>query len=214
MTSSTRIPISCALEIYLNRMTNIMEKSKNFRIDALLAHDVEQRTDSDGASPVLYYSKSSGKGPNRGCEAPSPHVNPTRASPVQLGISTKPQLLNLSQSGFTSLHQDCVIGMQPGSVYPLAALGGQHPAFMDPGFTHLIQPFQERMKGAALTGTLPLEPWVRAGMIIPRLGEYGGEEHPPCHGVIHFKITLLYYSIFSSSIFLLNKNCKSCIFLI
>ncbi|XP_026232675.1 motor neuron and pancreas homeobox protein 1-like [Anabas testudineus] len=154
-------------------MTNIMEKSKNFRIDALLAHDVEQRTDSDGASPVLYYSKSPGKGPNRGCEAPSPHVNPTRASPVQLGISTKPQLLNLSQSGFTSLHQEGVIGMQPGSVYPLAALGGQHPAFMYPGFTHLIQPFQERMKGAALTGTLPLEPWVRAGMIIPRLGEYG-----------------------------------------
>lgn len=159
-------------------MTNIMEKSKNFRIDALLAHDVEQRTDSDGAPPGLYYSKSPGEGPvsNRGSDAPSPHPNPTNSAPVQLGILTKCQILNLYQSGFTSVHQEGVIGMHTGSMYPLAALGGQHPAFMYPGFTQLVQPLQEQMKGATMTGTLPLEPWVRAGMMIPRIGEYGGEK--------------------------------------
>lgn len=158
-------------------MTNIVEKSKNFRIDALLAHDVEPRTDSDGASPGFYYRKSPGEGPvsNRGSEAPSIHPNPNNPSPVQLGILTQCQLLNLSQSGFTSVHQEGVIGIHPGSMYPLAAFGRQHPAFMYPGLTQLVQPLQE-MKGATRTGTFPLEPWVRAGMMIPRLGEYGGEK--------------------------------------
>ncbi|XP_042349944.1 motor neuron and pancreas homeobox protein 1-like [Plectropomus leopardus] len=154
-------------------MTTTLEKSKNFRIDALLAHNVEQRVDSDGASPGLYYSKSPGDSPvsNRGSETPSPHPNTTNSSPVQPGVlSSKAQLLGLSQSGFTTLHQGGLLGMHPCSMYPLAALGGQHPAFIYPGFTQLVQPYTEQLKGAA---TLPLEPWIRAGMMIPRLGEYG-----------------------------------------
>lgn len=156
-------------------MTATMEKSKNFRIDALLAHDAEQRTDSDGASPGLYYSRSPDASPvsNRGSETPSPHPNTTNFSPAQPGVLSKSQLFNLSQSGFTALHQVGLIGMHPGSMYPLAALGGQHPAFMYPGFTQLVQPYPEQLKGANMTGTLPLEPWIRAGMMMPRIGEYG-----------------------------------------
>ncbi|XP_040913546.1 motor neuron and pancreas homeobox protein 1-like [Toxotes jaculatrix] len=156
-------------------MTTTMEKSKNFRIDALLAHDVEQRTDSDGASPGFCYSRSPGDSPvsNRGSETPSPHPNSTNSSPVPSGVLPKSQLFNLSQSGFTALHQGGLIGMHPGSVYPLAALGGQHPTFMYPGFTQLVQPYPEQLKGATMTGSLPLEHWIRAGLMIPRFGEYG-----------------------------------------
>ncbi|XP_067371194.1 motor neuron and pancreas homeobox protein 1-like [Channa argus] len=156
-------------------MTTTMENSKNFRIDALLAQKVEQSTDRDPASPGLCYSKISGEGPvsNRGSETPSALSNPTKTCPVQPGVVSKSQLLSLSQSGFTALHREGLIGMHPGSMYPLAALGGQYPAFVYPGFTQLVQPFPEQLKGATMDGTLPLEPWVRAGMMIPRLGEYG-----------------------------------------
>uniref|UniRef100_A0A3B5AKZ6 Homeobox domain-containing protein n=1 Tax=Stegastes partitus TaxID=144197 RepID=A0A3B5AKZ6_9TELE len=154
-----------------------MEKSKNFRIDALLAHDAEQRTDSGGASPRLYYSRSPDGSPvsTRGSETPSPHPNTTNSSPAPPGALSKSHLLNLSQSGFSALHQVGLIGMHPGSVYPLAALGGHNPAFMYPGFTQLVQPYPEQMKGATMAGALPLEPWIRAGVMMPRLGEYAGE---------------------------------------
>ncbi|XP_051260180.1 motor neuron and pancreas homeobox protein 1-like [Dicentrarchus labrax] len=156
-------------------MTTTMEKSKNFRIDALLAHDVEQRTDSDRASPGLYYSRSPGGSPvsNRGSETPSPHLNPTNSSLVQPGLLSKSQLFNLSQTGFSALHQGGLLGMHPGSMYPLAALGGQHHAFMYPGFTQLVQPYPEQLKGATMAATFPLEHWIRAGMMIPRVSEYG-----------------------------------------
>ncbi|KAE8299503.1 Motor neuron and pancreas homeobox protein 1 Homeobox protein HB9 [Larimichthys crocea] len=156
-------------------MTTTMEKSKNFRIDALLAHDLEQRTDSDGASPGLYYSRSPGGSPvsNRGSETPSPHPNPTNSTSVQPGLLSKSHLVNLSQSGFTALHQGGLLGMHPSSMYPLTALGGQHHAFMYPGFTQLMQPYPEQLKGATMAATLPLEHWIRAGMMIPRVGEYG-----------------------------------------
>ncbi|XP_074514332.1 motor neuron and pancreas homeobox protein 1-like [Sebastes fasciatus] len=145
-------------------MTATMEKSKNFRIDALLAHDVAQRTHSD--SDGLYYSRSPG-----GSETSSLHPNQTHFSP---GVLSKSQLFSLSlQSGLAALHQGGLLGMPPGSMYPLAALGGQQPAFMYPGFAQLLQPgYPEQLKGVMGAG-LPLEPWIRAGMMIPRLGEYG-----------------------------------------
>ncbi|XP_054471947.1 motor neuron and pancreas homeobox 1-like [Anoplopoma fimbria] len=154
-------------------MTTTMEKSKNFRIEAILAHDVEQRAESDAASPGLCYSRSPGGSPvsNCGSETPSPHPNPTNYPPAQPGVLSKSQLFSLSQAGFSALHQGGLYGMHPGSMYPLAVLGGQHPAFMYPGFTQLVQPYPDHLKGAM--GTHPLEPWIRAGMMIPRLGEYG-----------------------------------------
>nr|XP_004566137.1 motor neuron and pancreas homeobox protein 1-like [Maylandia zebra] len=150
-----------------------MEKSKNFRIDALLAHDVDQRTDTDSASPGLYHSRSPGDSPlsTGGSETPSsPHPNSSNSSPAQSEVLSKSHLFNLSQSAFPALHQVGLIGMHPSSVYPVAALGGQHTAFMYPGFTQLVHPYPEQLKG--VTGTLPLEPWIRAGIMMPRLREY------------------------------------------
>ncbi|XP_026151713.1 motor neuron and pancreas homeobox 2a [Mastacembelus armatus] len=159
-------------------MTTTMDKSKNFRIDALLAHDVEQRTDDNCASPpALFCSRSPGDSPvsNRGSETPSPHPNPTNSVPDQPGVPSRTPLFNLSLSGFAALQQDDLIRMHPGSVYPLAALGGPHSAsFIYPGFTQLVQPYPEQLKGP-MAGTLPLEPWVRAGMIIPGLGDFGAQ---------------------------------------
>uniref|UniRef100_UPI0037E812E0 motor neuron and pancreas homeobox protein 1-like n=1 Tax=Semicossyphus pulcher TaxID=241346 RepID=UPI0037E812E0 len=155
-------------------MTATVDKANNFRIDALLAHGVEQRTDSDGASPGLYYSRSPGgtSMSPRGSETPSPHPNHTNSSPAHPGLLSKSQLVNLSQSGFAALHQGGLLGVHPGSMYPLAALGGQHHAFIYPGFTQLVHPYPEQLKVAAAH---PLEPWIRAGMMMPRVGEYGGE---------------------------------------
>ncbi len=157
-------------------MITTMEKSKNFRIDALLAHDAEQRAESDGASPGLCYSRSPGGSPlsTRGSETPSPHPKPVNSSPAQPGVLSKSQLFNLPHSGFTTLHQGGLLGMHQASMYPLAALGGQHPAFMYPGFTQLVQPYSEQLKGATMAATLPVEHWIRAGMMMPRMGEYGG----------------------------------------
>ncbi|XP_071750474.1 motor neuron and pancreas homeobox 2a [Centroberyx gerrardi] len=160
-------------------MTTTMEKSKNFRIDALLAHDVAHRTDRDDASPGSY-SRSPGDSPVscRGSDTPSPRPTQNNSSPVQPGVFPKASFLNFSQPGFTALHQGGLPGMYPSPMYPLAALGGQHPAFIYPGFTQLAHPYPEQLKGAAMAGTLPLEPWLRAGMIIPRFGEYGAPVQP------------------------------------
>ncbi|XP_037345457.2 motor neuron and pancreas homeobox protein 1-like [Pungitius pungitius] len=150
-------------------MTTTVEKSKNFCIDALLAHDVEQRSDSDGASPGLYYSCSPVS--THGSETPSPHQNQSDSSQAPPGVLSKPQLFCWSQSGFSALHQGGLLGMPPGSMYPLAALGGHHQAYVYPGFMQLVQPYPPRLKGAVTTH--PLEPWIRAGMMMPRLGECG-----------------------------------------
>ncbi|XP_029937155.1 motor neuron and pancreas homeobox 2a [Myripristis murdjan] len=156
-----------------------MEKSNNFRIDALLAHEVAHRTDKGDASPGSY-SRSACDSPVscRGSETPSPRPSPQNSSQAQLGVLPKAPLFNFSQSGVTALHQGGLSGMYPSTVYPLAALAGQHPAFIYPGFTQLAQPYPEQLKGAAMAGALPLEPWIRAGMMIPRLGEYGVPAQP------------------------------------
>ncbi|XP_072300066.1 uncharacterized protein [Eucyclogobius newberryi] len=159
-----------------------MEKSKNFRIDALLARDAELRAglraDSDGGSPGRY-STSPGGSPvsQRGSETPSPPTaHPQIGRPLQPRVLSKAPLLGqLHQSGFGHLPHAGMLGVHPGSVYPLAALGGQHPAFLYHGFPGLMHPYAEHLKGATMAGGVPLEPWIRAGMMMPRLGEYGAQ---------------------------------------
>ncbi|KAM4609474.1 motor neuron and pancreas homeobox 2a [Polymixia lowei] len=163
-------------------MTTAVEKSKNFRIDALLAHDAAHRADRDDASSGSY-SKSPGDSPVsfHGSETPSPQRTPNNNNnninpQIQAGILPRSPLVNFSHAGFPALHQGTLPGMYQNSMYPLAALGGQH--FIYPGFTQLAQAYPEMLKGVAMAGALPLEPWVRAGMIIPRLGEYGVSTQP------------------------------------
>lgn len=134
-----------------------MEKSRNFRIDALLADENnrgvrELSRDSPAGSPISC----------RRADTPSP-----RATQLQTGIMPKPGILNLPHPGLASIP-----GMYPAPMYPLSALGGQHPAFAYTGFTQLAQTYPEHLKAAALAGSLPLEHWIRAGIMIPRLPDY------------------------------------------
>lgn len=162
-------------------MTSSLEKAKNFCIDALLAHDAQQRADGGDASPGLCFSRSPGDSPvsTRGSETPSPLSNQTVPGPTPAGVLSKARLSSpnfQTHPGFTALHQGGLIGMHPGSMYPLTALGGHHPALMYPGFTQLLQSYPEHLKGPSLSGTVPgLEPWIRAGFMMPKFGEYGGE---------------------------------------
>ncbi|KAJ4947466.1 hypothetical protein JOQ06_009501 [Pogonophryne albipinna] len=134
-----------------------MEKSKNFRIDALLA-DETHRVSRD-LSPGLSSDSPAGSPVScRRADTPSP-----RAAQLQ-GLLHKPGLLNLPHPGLASIP-----GMYPAPMYPLSALGGHHPAFAYTGFT---QTYPDHLKMAAMAGSLPLEHWIRAGIMIPRLPDY------------------------------------------
>lgn len=143
-----------------------MEKSRNFRIDALLADENnrgsrDQSSDSSAGSPISCLR----------ADTPSP-----RATQLQTGIIPKPGILNLPHPGLASIP-----GLYPAPMYPLSALGGQHPAFAYTGFTQLAQTYPEHLKAAALAGSLPLEHWIRAGIMIPRLPDYSCKyEHVEC----------------------------------
>lgn len=156
------------LETSWGKMTAAMEKSKNFCIDALLAHGAEQRTDGDGASSGRYCRSPGGR-------PVSLYPKAANCSSTPQDVQYKSQRSHLSQSGIPALHHGGLLGMHPGSVYPLAALGGQTQGFVYPGFAQLLQPYPEQLKSATMAAGLPLEHWIRAGMMIPRVGEYGGK---------------------------------------
>ncbi|ROI62488.1 Motor neuron and pancreas homeobox protein 1 [Anabarilius grahami] len=142
-----------------------MEKSKNFRIDALLAEEPHRGTRE--VSPGL--SSDSPTGSPVSCkraDTPSPRRTPG-AIHLQTGIIPKPGLLNLPHPGLTSIP-----AMYTTPMYPISALGGQHPALAYSGFTQLTQPYPEQLKAAAMAGSLPLEHWIRAGIMVPRLPDY------------------------------------------
>ncbi|XP_041798522.1 motor neuron and pancreas homeobox 2b [Chelmon rostratus] len=138
-----------------------MEKSRNFRIDALLADETNRG--SRDLSPGLSSDSPAGSPVScRRADTPSP-----RAAHLQTGIIPKPGILNLPHPGLASIP-----GMYPAPMYPLSALGGQHPAFAYTGFTQLTQTYPEHLKAAAMAGSLPLEHWIRAGIMMPRLPDY------------------------------------------
>ncbi|XP_056135152.1 motor neuron and pancreas homeobox 2b [Lampris incognitus] len=148
----------------------VMEKSKNFRIDALLADELSRgnrelspglSSDSPASSPVSC----------RRADTPSPRGT-AGAAQLQTGLVPKPGLLNLPHPGLATLPQGALPGMYPAPMYPISALGGQHPAFAYTGFTHLTQPYPDQLKAAAMAGSLPLEHWIRAGIMMPRLPDY------------------------------------------
>lgn len=132
-----------------------MEKSRNFCIDALLAD--EGTRVSRELSPSLSSDSPTG----------SPGSTPSpRAAQLQSGLLSKPGVLNVPHAGLSALP-----GLYPAPMYPLSALSAQHPAFYS-GFSQL-QTYPEHLKAAALAGSLPLEHWIRAGIMMPRLPDYG-----------------------------------------
>ncbi|XP_053722226.1 motor neuron and pancreas homeobox 2b [Synchiropus splendidus] len=145
-----------------------MEKSKNFRIDALLA-DESSRVGRDLSPGVSSDSPSTSPVSALRADTPSPRAT----GQLQTGIIPKPGVLNLPHPGLASFPQAAIPGMYPAPMYPLSALGGQHPAFAYTGFsTQLSQAYPEHLKAAAMAGS-PLEHWIRAGIMMPRLPDYG-----------------------------------------
>ncbi|XP_067154668.1 motor neuron and pancreas homeobox protein 1-like isoform X1 [Apteryx mantelli] len=140
-----------------------MEKSQNFRIEALLAEEPARSASPPGLSPG---SPSGSPGPAGRSDTPSPRA-PRGAAPLApAGFVPKPGLLHLPGPGLSSLP-----ALYPPTVYPLPALGSQHPAFAYTGFPHLPPPGSEHLK-AAVAGSFPLEHWIRAGMLVPRLSDF------------------------------------------
>ncbi|NP_001009886.2 motor neuron and pancreas homeobox 2a [Danio rerio] len=140
-----------------------MDKSKNFRIDALLSESSQQIVRGD--SPGLC---SEGVDVDM-CKRTENSL--PRAFQLQTGVIPKPGMLNISHPGLTSLSQGSMPGMYPSPMYSITALGAQHPSFAYSGFT---QPYPDHLKAAAMAGSLPLEHWLRAGLIMPRLADYSG----------------------------------------
>ncbi|XP_030066505.1 motor neuron and pancreas homeobox protein 1-like [Microcaecilia unicolor] len=141
-------------------MQKSMEKSKNFRIDALLAEDSPRPMPSispQGLSPPS--------------SAGSPDTPSSRAQ-LSTGLIPKPGLLTLQPPGLTALSQGGLPALYSGPVYPIPALAAQHPAFTYPGFPQLPQPSPEHLKAAAVAASFPLEHWIRAGIVIPRLPDF------------------------------------------
>ena len=148
-----------------------MDKSKNFRIDALLG--AESRHFSRTGSPTHYGDSLEGKQVLCRQTETSPPRGTPGAIPIQNGIIPKPGLWNFTNPGITSLSQTSIPGMYPAPMFSLAPLGAQHPAFSYSGFTHM--PYPEHLKAAAMAGGFPLEHWIRAGMMMPRLADYNSK---------------------------------------
>uniref|UniRef100_A0A8C3SFH4 Uncharacterized protein n=1 Tax=Chelydra serpentina TaxID=8475 RepID=A0A8C3SFH4_CHESE len=147
-----------------------MEKSKNFRIDALLAEAPPRPVPSGSPQGLSPGSSAGSPGSCARTETPSPRA-PHGAAPLPApGFIPKPGLLHLPPPGLSALP-----AMYPPPLYSL----GAHPAFPYPGFAHLPQPGPEHLKAAAVAGSFPLEHWIRAGMMLPRLSDFHGEARRP-----------------------------------
>ncbi|XP_027533723.1 motor neuron and pancreas homeobox protein 1-like [Neopelma chrysocephalum] len=140
-----------------------MEKSQNFRIEALLAEEPARSASPSGLSPG---SPAVSPGPAGRSDTPSPRAPPAPGPIAPTGFLPKPGLLHLSGPGLGALP-----ALYPPAVYPLPTLGGQHPAFAYSGIPHLPPPGAEHLK-AAVAGSFPLEHWIRAGMVVPRLSDF------------------------------------------
>ncbi|KAJ8281763.1 hypothetical protein COCON_G00042820 [Conger conger] len=139
-----------------------MEKSKNFRIDALLAdesqwkRELSPRLNPD--SPVV--SPVSCRRPG----IPSPHGTPG-AGQLSTELDLKSGLQNHPREGLAP-HG----AMYSPHLYPVTAHGDiQHPFY--PGFAHLMQATREHHMIAGMSGFLPLDHWIGTGMM-PRVLEY------------------------------------------
>ncbi|XP_052005002.1 motor neuron and pancreas homeobox protein 1-like [Xyrauchen texanus] len=139
-----------------------MDKSKNFRIDALLSESTQRIVRED--SPGL-------------CNDIEPMTcqrtvnSPPRSYQLHTGVIPKPGMLNNPHSGLTSLSQGSMPGMYLSPMYSITALAAQHPTFAYSGFA---PPYPEHLKAAAMASSFPLEHWLRAGLIMPRLADYSG----------------------------------------
>ncbi|XP_054988412.1 motor neuron and pancreas homeobox protein 1 [Sorex araneus] len=169
-----------------------MEKSKNFRIDALLAVDPPRAASAQSAPLALVTS-----GPAGSPAAPEPPPAPPAERPPRAQSPSPPRLLPapcalLPKAGFAGGGGPAgglALGLHPGGAQPAlyghpvygysaaaAALAGQHPALAYPypqvPGAHPADPLK---LGA---GTFQLDQWLRAstaGMILPKMPDFNSQ---------------------------------------
>ncbi|XP_046879985.1 motor neuron and pancreas homeobox protein 1 [Hypomesus transpacificus] len=164
-----------------------MEKSKNFRIDALLAVDPPKVQTSPLALVTSLSSSSissSGSVPASELNASTDSLRTETPSPPRIsscGFIPKPGFLN-SPHSMVGLHPQSSAGISPQALYghPMytysAAALGQHPAlsYSYPHGSHHHHP--DSLKLTA--GTFQLDHWLRvstAGMMLPKMPDFNSQ---------------------------------------
>ncbi|XP_053323701.1 motor neuron and pancreas homeobox protein 1 [Spea bombifrons] len=166
----------------------MMEKSKNFRIDALLAIDPPKAQ----TSPLALVTSLSSSSLSTSGSPPSEHTDSLRTEtpspPRTCGLVPKPGFLNSHQhpGSMLGLHPQGGTGIPPQALYghpvysySAALAAGQHPALSYPYSqmhgTHHSHPL-DPIKISA--GTFQLDQWLRAstaGMMLPKMADFNSQ---------------------------------------
>ncbi|XP_008394964.1 motor neuron and pancreas homeobox protein 1 [Poecilia reticulata] len=172
-----------------------MEKSKNFRIDALLAVDTPKAQtsplalvtslSSSSASSSSIPSSVSGAAPDLTAAAESLRAE-TPPSPPRIstcGLIPKPGFLN-SAHGMVGLHPQSSAGIpaqalygHPMYTYSAAALTGQHPA-LSYSYPHGSHHHHTSDPIKLTASTFQLDHWLRvstAGMMLPKMSDFNAQ---------------------------------------
>nr|XP_043871615.1 motor neuron and pancreas homeobox protein 1 isoform X2 [Solea senegalensis] len=167
-----------------------MEKSKNFRIDALLAVDTPKvQTSPLALVTSLSSSSSSSSIPTSGSVAApdltsgAESLRAETPSPPRIstcGLIPKPGFLN-SPHGMVGLHPQSTAGIpaqalygHPMYTYSAAALAGQHPA-LSYSYPHGSHHHHANDPIKLTASTFQLDHWLRvstAGMMLPKMSDF------------------------------------------
>jgi len=175
-----------------------MEKSKNFRIDALLAVD-PPKVQTSPLALVTSLSTSSISSSSESVQASDLNTNsealrnetpsPPRIS--SCGLIPKPGFLNSPHSGMVGLHPQSSTGIPPQALYghPMytysAAALGQHPAlsYSYPHGSHHHHHHHPNDPLKLTASSFQLDHWLRvstAGMMLPKMADFSGEFNLKC----------------------------------
>ncbi|XP_053198530.1 motor neuron and pancreas homeobox protein 1 [Scomber japonicus] len=169
-----------------------MEKSKNFRIDALLAVDTPKVQTSPLALVTSLSSSSSSSIPTSGSVAvpelttSGESLRTETPSPPRIstcGLIPKPGFLN-SPHSMLGLHPQSTAGIpaqalygHPMYTYSTAALTGQHPALSYP-YPHGSHHHHTSDPIKLTASTFQLDHWLRvstAGMMLPKMSDFNSQ---------------------------------------
>ncbi|XP_048867196.1 motor neuron and pancreas homeobox protein 1 [Brienomyrus brachyistius] len=166
-----------------------MEKSKNFRIDALLAVDPPKVQTSPLALVTSLSSSSlSSSGSVNASElnTSTDSLRTESPSPPRIsscGLIPKPGFLNNAHSSMVGLHPQSTAGIPPQAFYghPMytysAAALGQHPA-LSYSYQHGSHHHHPNESVKLTAGTFQLDHWLRvstAGMMLPKMSDFNSQ---------------------------------------
>ncbi|XP_074477757.1 motor neuron and pancreas homeobox protein 1 [Sebastes fasciatus] len=163
-----------------------MEKSKNFRIDALLAVDTPKVQTSPLALVTSMSSSISNQSSSGGSELTGAESLRTETpSPPRMsscGLIPKPGFLN-SPHSMLGLHPQSTAGIPAQALYghPMytySALAGQHPALSYSSYPHSSHHHHHTDPIKLTASTFQLDHWLRvstAGMMLPKMSDFNSQ---------------------------------------